>query len=188
MTAQVKPRVGAADLLTVLRFPLAALFPFVHGSLARLAVVAAAAATDLADGLIARRTGGSRWGPVLDPIADKVFMATAFITLASHGVLHPLEIIAVLLRDVVAVLAFAGTLILRRPVALPARAGGKAVTVLQVLTLLALLAASPLSRPLAWATAAVSVYAIWDYGRAATRRVSPTPLPEQEERSGQSDR
>jgi phosphatidylglycerophosphate synthase len=177
MAAQVKPRVGAADLLTALRFPLAALFPFVHGTLARLGIVALAAVTDLCDGLIARRTGGSRWGPVLDPIADKAFIATAFITLASHGVLHPLEITGVLLRDIVAVLAFGGTLILRRPVALPARAGGKAVTVLQMLTLLALLAASPLVRQLAWATAAVSVYAIWDYGRAATRRGGVPPVP-----------
>ncbi|MGE5142997.1 MAG: CDP-alcohol phosphatidyltransferase family protein [Acidobacteriota bacterium] len=177
MTAQVKPRVGAADLLTVLRFPLAALFPFVHGTLARLGIVAAAAVTDLCDGWIARRTGGSRWGPVLDPIADKTFMATAFITLASRGVLHPLEITGVLLRDIVAVLAFAGTAILRRPVALPARAGGKAVTVLQVLTLVALIAASPYSRQLAWATAAVSVYAIWDYGRAATRQDRVPPVP-----------
>jgi phosphatidylglycerophosphate synthase len=177
MTAQVKPRVGLADLLTVLRFPLAAIFPFTHGSLARLAIVATAAATDVGDGLLARRTGGSRWGPVLDPIADKSFIATAFITLGWHGILHPLEIAAVLLRDIVAVLAFAGTVILRRPVALPALAGCKAVTVCQMLTLLALLAASPLSRPLAWATAAVSVYAIWDYGRAATRLGGTPPVP-----------
>src|SRR5215467_9493263 len=177
MAAQVKPRVGAADLLTLMRLPLAALFPFAHGTFARLGLVAAAAVTDLCDGWIARLTGGSRWGPVLDPIADKVFMATAFITLGWHGLLHPLEITAVLLRDIVAVLAFAGTVILRRPVALPARAGGKAVTVLQVLTLLALIAVSPLSRPLAWATAAVSVYAIWDYGRAATRRDGVPPVP-----------
>ena len=33
----------------------------------------------------------------------------------------------------------------------------------------ALIAASPLVRPLAWATGAVSVYAIWDYGRAVRR-------------------
>lgn len=177
MPAQVKPRIGAADLLTLLRFPLAALFPVVHGALERLAIVAVAAASDLADGLVARRTGGSRWGPVLDPIADKTFMAAAFISLASRGVLNPLEIVGVLLRDIVAILAFAGTAILRRPVALPARAGGKAVTVLQVLTLLALIAASPLTRQLAWATAGVSVYAIWDYGRAATRRDGVPPVP-----------
>jgi len=100
---------------------------------------------------------------------------TAFLTLATGGVLHPLEIAAVLLRDVVAVAAFVGVTILRRPVALPARAGGKAVTVCQVLTLVALIAGSPLARPLAWATAAVSVYAIWDYGRIATRSTEPPP-------------
>lgn len=166
----MKPLLGSADLLTLLRLPLAAAFPFAPRPLERLAIVALAAASDLADGLVARRTGGSRWGPWLDPVADKVFMASAFITLAGHGVLHPLEIAGVLLRDIVAALSFAGTLILRRPVALPARAGGKAVTVCQVLTLIALIAGSPLTRSLAWATAAVSVYAIWDYGRAATRR------------------
>ena len=137
--------------------------------MARLFVVAGAALSDLLDGLLARRTGGSRWGPVLDPIADKAFMVTAFVSLAGHGVLHPFEIAAVLLRDAVAVAAFVGVTILRRPVALPARAGGKAVTVCQILTLLALIAGSSLARPLAWAAGAVSVYAIWDYGRVATQ-------------------
>lgn len=168
MTAQVKPRLGPADALTLLRFPLAALFPFTPQPLVRLGIVAGAALSDVLDGLLARRTGGSRWGPVIDPIADKTFMVTAFISLAGHGVLHPLEIAAALLRDAVAVVAFVAVAILRRPVALPARAGGKAVTVCQILTLLALIAASPLARPLAWATGAVSVYAIWDYGRVAT--------------------
>jgi len=170
MATQVKPRLGAADFLTLLRFPLAALFPFVSGPVEQLAIVALAAVTDVADGFVARRTGGSRWGPVLDPVADKAFIVTAFITLAVHGRLHPLEIIGVLLRDIVAVLGFVGTVILRRPVALLARAGGKAVTVGQMLTLIALIVASPLVRPLAWATTAAAVYAIWDYGRAATAR------------------
>ena len=171
----MKPLLGPADLFTLLRFPLAAAFPFAPLPAEQLAIVAVAAATDLADGLVARRTGGSRWGSWLDPVADKVFMASAFVTLASHGLLHPLEVVGVLSRDIVAALGFTGALILRRPVALPARAGGKAVTVCQVLTLVALIAVSPLTRPLAWATAAVSVYAIWDYGRAATHRGEGRP-------------
>ena len=177
----MKPRLGAADVLTMMRFPLAALFPFAAGPLQQLVIVALAGATDLADGVLARRTGGSRWGPVLDPVADKVFVATAVITFAGHGMLHPLEIAAVLLRDIVAALGLAATALLRHPVALPARAGGKAVTVSQGLTLVALIAASPLVRPLAWATGAVSVYAIWDYGRAVRRgdtgsgSTEPTP-------------
>jgi cardiolipin synthase len=175
MTAQVKRRLGPADVLTLLRLPLAAAFPFAPGALERLGIVALAAASDLADGALARRTGGSRWGPFLDPVVDKIFMAVAFITLAGHGVLHPLEIAAALLRDIVAALGFAATVILRRPVTLPARAGGKAVTVAQVLTLVALIAASPFARPLAWATGAVSVYAIWDYGQAVRGRGAPVP-------------
>src|SRR2546429_2145570 len=50
---------------------------------------------------------------------------------------------------------------------LPARAGGKAVTVLQLLTLVACIVRSPHVRSIAWATTAVGLYAIWDYGRAA---------------------
>ncbi len=100
-------------------------------------------------------------------------MVSSFLTVATRGGLPPLEIAAVLLRDIVAALGFAGSWMLRRPVALPARAGGKAVTVGQVLTLVAFIAESPLVRPLAWATGAVSVYAIWDYGRAAARAVHP---------------
>jgi len=71
----------------------------------------------------------------------------------------------VLLRDIVALLAYLTMVVRGRPTTLPARAGGKAVTVAQVLTLIAFLAESDLVRPLAWATAAVSVYAIWDYTR-----------------------
>jgi phosphatidylglycerophosphate synthase len=106
---------------------------------------------------------------VLDPTADKVFMAAAFLTVAHAGLLHPLEIVGVVARDIVAALGYVGAWLWRRPTALPARAGGKAVTALQLLTLVAFIARSPLVRPLAWATAAVGLYAIWDYGRAAAR-------------------
>ena len=169
---QVKPWWTAADLLTSLRVPLAALFPFVHHPGWQLAIVGAAAATDFFDGMIARRFGGSRVGAVLDPVADKLFIVAAYVAVARRGLLAPVEIVGVLLRDIVAVLGFATSWLLRRPVALPARAGGKAVTVCQLLTLVAFIAESPLVRPLAWATAAISVYALWDYGRVAARVTS----------------
>ena len=165
----MKPWGTWADVVTALRLPLAALFPFAHTAAAQLAIVGVAAASDFVDGMLARRVGASRAGAVLDPIADKVFAAVAFLTVASRGILTWYEVVGVLLRDILAVLGFFGTWLLRRPVALPARAGGKAVTVAQILTLLAYGAGSPLVRPLAWATAAIAVYATWDYGRAATR-------------------
>jgi phosphatidylglycerophosphate synthase len=69
----------------------------------------------------------------------------------------------------VATIAFVSTLLSHRPRAIPARAGGKAVTVAQVLTLVAFLLDSPLLRPMAWATGAIAIYAIWDYYRVAPR-------------------
>jgi CDP-diacylglycerol--glycerol-3-phosphate 3-phosphatidyltransferase/cardiolipin synthase len=156
-------------MLTALRFPLAAAFFMVPHAGWRLAIVAAAALTDFGDGLWARRIGGSRVGAVLDPISDKVFLATAFVVVLRSGALPVLELLAVLLRDIVALIAFLGTLVLRRPTTLPASAGGKAVTVAQFLTLLAFLAGSDLLRPLAWATAAIAVYAIADYSSHAAR-------------------
>jgi len=167
----VKPLVAVADILTAVRFPLAVLFPIAASPAWQLAIIAAAAITDVADGVVARRLGSSRAGSVLDPIADKAFMITAFVTIARRGLLAWYELVGVLLRDLLAVLGFVATWLLRRPVAVPARAGGKAVTIAQVLTLVAAIAESPHARELAWATAAISVYALWDYGRTAARKV-----------------
>lgn len=164
-------RLSVADVLTALRLPMALAFVFVSSSAVRLAILAAAAATDLLDGFLARRIGGSRLGSFLDPVADKLFMVAAFGVVAVSGRLEPFEIVAVLLRDIVATVAFVVTLVSGRPAAIPARLGGKAVTVGQVLTLVAFLLESSYLRPLAWATGAVALYAIWDYQHvAATRR------------------
>jgi len=162
---QAKRALAWPDALTVLRLPAAAVFLLVDDAVVRASVLAVAASSDLVDGWLARRFGGSRLGPVLDPIADKLFMAAGFWVVLRSGLLNPFEIGAVLLRDIVALLAFLPTVVLGRPTTLPARAGGKAVTVGQLLTLGAFLTGSDLLRPLAWATGAVSLYAIADYTR-----------------------
>jgi phosphatidylglycerophosphate synthase len=167
---QDKPLVRSPDFLTGLRIPLAAAFLLVDNVSIRLVIVAAVAATDIADGIWARHIGGSKLGTALDPVADKLFMAAAFWVVYRSDMLAPLEILGVLLRDIVATLSFLGVLLLRKPTTLPARAGGKAVTVCQALTLVAFLMDSDLLRPLAWATAAVSLYAIADYVNAAWTR------------------
>lgn len=165
--AQARSLFKPPDLLTSLRIPLAAAFLLAESAGVRLAILAVTALSDFVDGIWARRLGGSRIGAVLDPICDKLFMAVAFVVVLQSKLLTPVEIIGVVLRDLVAGVAFFGTVILGRPTTLPARAGGKAVTVCQLLTLLAFLAGSDLLRPLAWATAAISVYAVADYSRAA---------------------
>ena len=140
---------------------------------ARLLILAVAAATDLLDGALARRLGSSPFGAFIDPVADKLFMAAAFLVVALSRQLTWYEISAVLLRDLVATIAFLVTYFSGRAMAIPARLGGKAVTVAQVLTLIAFLTDSSLVRPLAWATGAVALYAIWDYNAAAPRAKRP---------------
>ena len=161
-----------ADLLSAARIPLAAAFPLASDRW-RMAILAIAAATDLLDGPLARRFGSSALGSLIDPVADKLFMASAFGVVAVSGRLAPYEIVGVLLRDIVATVAFLATVFSRRPRAIPARAGGKAVTVAQVLTLVAFLTRSPLLQPMAWATTAIAIYAIWDYYRVALAAERP---------------
>ncbi len=155
-----------ADLVSGIRVPLAIAFPLVSTPW-RLGILATAAATDLLDGPLARRFGSSTLGSLIDPVADKLFMVSAFGVVAFSGRLQLYEILGVLLRDIVASVAFFTTMLSHRPRAIPARAGGKAVTVAQMLTLVAFLTESTLLRPMAWATAGIGVYAIWDYYRVA---------------------
>ncbi len=157
-----------ADTLSAIRIPLAVAFLVWDDATARLMLLAAAAASDLLDGTIARRFGASRLGTVIDPVADKLFMASAFLVVLLSGRLEPFEIVGVLLRDIVASMAFLVTAVSGKAAAIPARLGGKAVTVGQVLTLAAFLLNSAYLRPMAWATAAVALYAIWDYQKAAS--------------------
>lgn len=158
-----------ADVLTAVRIPLAVAFVLVPDALWRIGILAIAAASDFADGMVARRWGGSRLGAFLDPVADKFFMACSFAVVLAARALTPFEALGVLARDLAAAVAFAATLLLRRPTTIPARLGGKAVTIGQLLTLFAFLADSAFLRPLAWATASVALYAIWDYQRVAGR-------------------
>lgn len=161
------------DILTALRIPLSVGFLLADGSGLRFGILAMVAASDMADGWWARRIGGSRLGVALDPVCDKLFVAVAFYVVARSGALSLVEILGVLLRDLTAAVAFVVTLVRRHPTTLPARAGGKAVTICQLLALVAFLAGSELLRPLAWATAAISLYAIYDYSRAALHRDTP---------------
>ena len=170
---RVKRTVAVADAVSLARVPLAVAFVAADRPAVRLPVLTVVVASDLLDGWLARRLGPSRIGAVLDPITDKLFMISAFAMLALSRALTPLEVAGVLLRDILAPAGFLLSLALRRPVTLPARAGGKLVTVGQSLTLFAWLIDSPYLKPVAWATAAMAFYALADYGLTAVRRADP---------------
>jgi cardiolipin synthase (CMP-forming) len=132
-----------ANGLTALRFVLAPIFLvlYVTGDAMRaLAAFAAAAATDVLDGLVARALGQhSRLGAILDPIADKFLAACALFALAGTGRLPWWLPILVIGRDA-ALLAGAGLIRAsghRIPVA-PTRIGKYATFALALTVVLAL--------------------------------------------------
>ncbi len=165
-------RFSAADALSLVRIPLAVVFVAVDAVGVRLAVLLVAAVSDFSDGWVARRFGASRAGVVLDPIADKLFMAAAFGVVLFSGALAWYEIVLVLIRDLVATIAVPVGVLTGHGRTVPARLGGKAVTLLQVLTLFAFLFDAPQLRPLAWATGAVALYALYDYNRLFFRKAA----------------
>ena len=78
-------------ILTLLRIalvPVLVLFfylPYSWSNFACAAIFVLAAVTDIADGYIARKTGQmSRFGEFLDPVADKIMVATALILLVQR--------------------------------------------------------------------------------------------------------
>ena len=87
------------NLLSALRFVLAALFPWIGGTW-RVWVGVLAAVSDLADGLVARRLGAaSAVGGHIDAVADKVFVLTVLVTFLVEGRLAPWQFPLLLFRD-----------------------------------------------------------------------------------------
>jgi cardiolipin synthase len=136
-------RANLANALTTLRLVLAPVFLvlYVQGDRLRaLAAFAAAAATDLLDGLVARvLRQQTRLGAFLDPIADKLLAACALVALAATGKLPYWLPILVVSRDLaqLAGAAFLGTTHHTVPIA-PTRIGKYATDSLAVTVVLAL--------------------------------------------------
>lgn len=106
----------AANQLTLLRLLLVPVFALciLYGRPGwALIVFAVAGATDLLDGLIARRTGQmTALGAWLDPMADKLLVATMFVVLTMPGLGMPQRLplwltVLVLSRDIAIVLTVA---------------------------------------------------------------------------------
>src|SRR5262245_63420825 len=102
------PTYRAADLIklpnvvSLLRLPLAAAFPFAaRRPKAALLVLLAAGATDVLDGWLARRRGeATALGAVIDPVADKVFALSVMGTLWKQGKLPRWGIGALMSREI----------------------------------------------------------------------------------------
>ena len=82
-------------ILLVPFFVLAFYLPGFYGDLTAFALFVIASFTDFLDGMLARMMGEeSKLGELLDPIADKIIVATALILLVMDGTIRHYEVIA----------------------------------------------------------------------------------------------
>jgi CDP-diacylglycerol--glycerol-3-phosphate 3-phosphatidyltransferase len=110
------------------------------GSAVAAAVFALAALTDGLDGYIARsRESVTTFGKVMDPVADKLMIAAALISLVSLNKLAPWVAMVIIARE----FAVSGLRIAagQQGVVIPASGLGKIKTIVQVAAVLALIAA-----------------------------------------------
>jgi CDP-diacylglycerol--glycerol-3-phosphate 3-phosphatidyltransferase/cardiolipin synthase len=144
--------------------------------LAALAILAAAGLSDVLDGWVARRSGRASFtGAILDPIMDKVFVATVAVSMIFSGHLSFGSVVLLGARDLLELPLIAWLAL--DPVALRDRTGrvranafGKVVTVAQFATILAALVAIPWVDGLVLTSAALGVVAAATYWARALRR------------------
>ena len=85
-------------ILLVPFFVLAFYLPGFYGDLTAFALFVIASFTDFLDGMLARMLGEeSKLGELLDPIADKIIVATALILLVMDGTIIHYEVIAAII-------------------------------------------------------------------------------------------
>jgi cardiolipin synthase len=137
------------------------------GRLWALLLFLAASITDFFDGYLARKLNAlSRFGALLDPIADKLLVAAVLVMLIPRGTVQGLDIVAILLilgREIF--ISGLREFLAGERVALPVTTLAKWKTTVQMIAVVGLLAfgetpgiAADLARVLLWLAAALSVW------------------------------
>ena len=154
------------NVVSMSRLVLAAAFVTLRDPSARLALLVVASVTDFLDGWLARRNQATtRSGALIDPIADRLFVLTALCTYLVERAISTGTLFIVLSRDIATVIGFfvARSIPWLRAVEFRARLLGKLVTVLQLLTLAAVIVAPPAVPWLVLVLGAASAASIADY-------------------------
>ncbi|GMV52444.1 MAG: CDP-alcohol phosphatidyltransferase family protein [Flavobacteriales bacterium] len=131
-----------------------------------LVVCVVAAISDYLDGAVSRATDTvSEWGRILDPVADKVFVAGVVVTLLYLSLLPLWFVSIVLLRDV---LIIAGSFIMRRrtDTTAPSMLTGKiAVTAIAITGLVSIMDVGDYLITFMVVTTMLMALSLWDYSR-----------------------
>ncbi len=144
-----------------------------------------AAVTDWADGYLARRWNQTTsFGAFLDPVADKLMVAAALIVLTEKGIVNPFVTLIIISREITISalrewMAHAGN---AKSVAVNILGKLKTVTQLVAIpfllyngVLFGLFHTNPVGRALIWVAAAITLWSMWVYLRAALASHEPPP-------------
>jgi len=158
--------------ISLSRLVLAAAFVAFHDPWTRVTLIVVAALTDFLDGFVARVSGQrTNAGALIDPVADRVFALAAVSSLLADGSLGTGQYFIFISRDIATAVGFIVARIIPwlRPVVFRARLLGKAVTVLQIATLLCVLLMPHAVTGLIIAVGLLSAMSIVDYTLALWR-------------------
>lgn len=154
------------NMISLSRLGLAVAFVVLGGTIPRLIILATAGATDFLDGYLARRGGNtSKWGALIDAIADRFFVFTAVCVLLFNGALGIWQYAILISRDFMTAVGFltARAIPWLRSVRFKSRMSGKVVTVFQLSTLALVFVAPALVNVALVLVAIVSLVSISDY-------------------------
>jgi len=160
------------NTMSLSRVVLALAFVLVSEPWDRIALIAVAAFTDFMDGWLARHEKSeSTTGALLDPIADRIFVFVAISTYLVEGQLTTAQYFIFLTRDLATAAGFIVAKIIPtlRPAVFRARMLGKIVTVVQLITLVAIVVMPELTDALILTIGLVSAASIVDYTIALWR-------------------
>jgi CDP-diacylglycerol--glycerol-3-phosphate 3-phosphatidyltransferase/cardiolipin synthase len=155
------------NILSSLRLLLALLFPLLPEGL-WIWLVLVGAGTDFLDGWLARRFQATSWqGGLLDAVADKAFVLSVLLTLASAGKFSLWLVPALLARDIMVAVAACYAMFLRLWDAfqkMEARWSGKIATAGQFFLFVVALVWPAALAPVLMMAVLASVAAALDYG------------------------
>jgi phosphatidylglycerophosphate synthase len=160
------------NTISLSRVVLALAFVLVSEPWDRIALIAVAGFTDIIDGWLARHEKSeSATGALLDPLADRVFVLVAISTYLIAGWLTTGQYFIFLTRDLATAVGFVVAKIIPtlRPAVFRARMLGKIVTVVQLITLVAIILVPELTHALVVTIGVIAIASIVDYTIALWR-------------------
>ncbi|HEX4934803.1 MAG TPA: CDP-alcohol phosphatidyltransferase family protein [Gemmatimonadaceae bacterium] len=166
------------SVISLTRLAMAAAFVMVSTPATRVWLILAASLTDFLDGWLARRANlTTRWGALIDPVADRMFVFTAVCVFLFEGLISTSQYFLLISRDFMTAVGFlvARAVSWLRPITFRARLSGKVATTLQLLALLAVLMQPHQAPYLIVAVGVASLWAIVDYTRMLWRERQRTP-------------